>query len=281
MLYARRCSGLALRRGDLLRPVLVPVLWVCACLDAREVDVSEELDDDVDGGGGAMGARGPRGETGRRTGERIGVGGIGMGGDVDVAIVSVVVASVARGCVEGCAVVIAIPLGTGCRTGGDTPAVCIRSAVPTLRVNDGPSTPAPTPSFPVSGITLRRISLEGTARLLVDALGLEFAKYPPDDPRTGDPRGLGDARGLGVPDGERRGRGNRSASSSSIPGGGGTAVFARRGARPLPSKRAEPEPVERVDWPDAERVEECAEASESEEPRASLSSSAMGDERMR
>ncbi len=138
---------------------------------------------------------------------------------VGVIFVSVVVDGVVRGCAEGF-VVIAVVLEAGRGTGGDTSTVCMRSAVPTLRVKDGPSTPVPTPSFPVSCITLRRISLDGTARLLVDALGLELAKYPPDDPRMGDPRGLGDARGLGVPDGERRGRGNRSASSSSIPGGG-------------------------------------------------------------
>lgn len=96
----------------------------------------------------------------------------------------------------------------------------ICSVAPIRWLSDGPSTPTPSSSLPTSATALQRASLEGTAGLLIDALGLVLAKYPPDDPRTGEPRGLGDAHGLGVPNGERRGSGNRSAPSLSAPAGG-------------------------------------------------------------
>lgn len=159
-----------LGRGDLLRLVLGLVLWVCVCLDTRGVGVSGVPDGDADGSGGATGARGPRGEVGRRTGERIGVGGIGTGGGVDGAVVSVVIVGLA---VDFAVVVVR---GVGGSTAGITLAVCMRSAVPTRRLSDGPSTPAPASLLSTSGIAARRMSLEGTARLLDEALGLGLAK---------------------------------------------------------------------------------------------------------
>lgn len=201
--------------------------------------------------GSGPGGRGPLGDTGRRIEEDLVKGGVAGG------------VAACRG-VEG--------------------AVCIRSSRPVRRFSDAPRIPflpsSPSADSSSIGVLGSHGARPGTVRLFVDPPGLM-----PPPPKHPPPPERGDARGLGLAEGDRRGNGNSSSSSSSAPGVGRTGTFMRRVDFDVrlggDAARASVERAEPLDRADTFDWTEAFEESERDEFLALLSSSAIGDARKR